>query len=77
MTGHVVPAGTNGLTLIKCYRCKALYSTDQPPRRSLSGSLNVYEPCPVCGCSVNDYENVISLWRYNLIRWLRGRKCDE
>ena len=71
-TGNVVPRKIGTLTLIKCYRCKALYSTDKPLNYGtiISG---VYEPCPVCGCRINDNDNKISLWRYNLIKWWRER----
>lgn len=72
-TGNVVPKHVDGITLIKCCRCGSLYSTDQPRKIVREISRSCYEPCPVCGSVVNDTEDEIPLWRYNLIKWWREK----
>lgn len=67
MAKYVVPSPSTEI-IIKCYRCKTLYV---PEKKQFEGSA-FFEDCPVCGCSGNDYDNRISLWRYNLIKFWRG-----
>lgn len=71
-TGNVVLKHVNGITLIKCWRCKALYSTDQPLGPDGDGHV-CYEKCPACGFCLNGREEEVSLWRYNLIKFWRER----
>ena len=70
MAKYIVPPREKKMVLVKCWSCKTLYMPDHDvhPR----GEKNKYEQCPVCGTTMNDYQNVIPLWRYNLIRYWRG-----
>lgn len=63
MAKYVVPKH-NKVTIIKCEKCGTLYVPE-------TGNV-FYEKCPTCGYAYNSEFNKISLWRYNLIKWLRG-----
>ena len=70
MAKHVVPSISLEHILIKCYKCKTMYEPEKSKERYFGGV--VYEKCPVCGYDDNNYSNVIPLWKYNLIKYLRG-----
>lgn len=89
--GNVVPGRENvRLTLVRCWKCGTLYSTDQSKQiykkpvynsaRSLGEPTTsytqwtAYEKCPVCGNETNSDGTVIPAWKFKLIRWWRGMK---
>ena len=65
MAKYIVPSKKE--TIVLCYRCRTMYV----PEKEKSGSW-FYEDCPVCGYSANDKTDIIPLWKYNLIKFLRG-----
>lgn len=71
MAKYIVPPKE---IIIKCYRCKTLYVPEFSEKHG-----TCFEECPVCGFLLNDKDNVIPLWRYNLIKLFRGgfRKGKE
>ena len=75
MAKYVVPPMGSRPVIVKCRSCKTLYVPDK--MQAVKDEYDVYfEPCPVCGERYNRWNCVIPLWRYNLIRWLRGVKGD-
>lgn len=72
MAKHVVPSISLEHILIKCYKCKTMYEPEEEKSEEWGSGRVVYEKCPVCGYDSNDYSNVIPLWKYNLIKYLRG-----
>lgn len=88
--GNVVPGRENvRLTLVRCWKCGTLYSTDKTKQIYKTPVYNgseirsytqwtAYEKCPVCGNETNSDGTVIPAWKFKLIRWWRGmkRKCD-
>jgi uncharacterized OB-fold protein len=64
MAKYVIPKPSHKTTIIKCEKCSTLYVPE-------TGDV-FYEKCPTCGYAYNSEFNKISLWRYNLIKWLRG-----
>ena len=75
MAEHVVPPKGGDVIIIKCYRCKTLYVPDIG--KHPFGDEQYFECCPICGASCNNYKNIIPLWKYNLIKFFRGRWKDE
>lgn len=75
MAEHVVPPKQGDKIIIKCYRCKTLYVPDLAVHPY--GDKTHFECCPICGAACNDYKNIIPLWKYNLIKFFRGRWKDE
>ena len=75
MASHIVPPKCGEGIIIKCYRCKTLYvpNVNVHPH----GDASCFEKCPICGAEYNDYKNIIPLWKYNLIKFFRGRWNDE
>lgn len=72
MASYVIPPKT---AIVKCRDCKALYVPDRSKDRKWCGGHHdfaSFEKCPVCGCDDNRYCDVIPLWKYNLIKLLRG-----
>lgn len=61
--------------IVKCRECKALYVSDRGKDRRCSSdrSFASFEKCPVCGFDDNRYRDTIPLWKYNLIRFFRGK----
>lgn len=57
--------------IIKCLKCGCLYVPEY--RHKYYGKdCGDYEDCPTCGYSHNSGNQRIPLWKYNLIKWLRG-----
>lgn len=74
MAQYVVPPKNKSVAIIKCWKCGTMYV----PETMYKGLIiSNYEPCPVCGCRTNDEDNLIPLWKYNLIKWIRGGFKDE
>lgn len=65
MAKFVVPCRKD--IIVRCHRCKTLYV---PEKMSFPGST-FFEECPVCHASCNDWDTVIPLWKYNLIKLFR------
>ena len=61
--------------IVKCMQCKTLYVPDREKDRrwSSSRSFASFEKCPVCGFEDNMYSDTIPLWKYNLLRFFRGK----
>ena len=59
--------------IVECNKCGTLYVPDRTKDRiwSCSKSFASFEKCPVCGYDDNDYDDTISLWKYNLISFFR------
>jgi len=76
MAKYVVPPMGNKPVIVKCRSCKTLY-VPESCRASNNKYDVVFEPCPVCGENYNKRKSVIPLWKYNLIRWLRGEMTIE
>ena len=75
MAKYVVPPMGKENLIVKCYKCRTLYVPE--PGRHPYGREDCFEKCPICGAGANNWENVIPLWRYNLIKWFRGGKILE
>ena len=75
MAKYVIPPNE---VIVKCRECKALYVPDRSADKSRpNDEFMSFENCPVCGCRRNDYRHTIPLWKYNLIRYWRGRHKEE
>ena len=72
MADYVIPPKT---VIVKFKGCKALYVPDRSKDRRwiTDKSFSSFEKCPVCGYDNNDYRSTIPLWKYNLIRFFRGK----
>ena len=70
MAEHIVKPLGKETILLKCDQCKTLY---EPDRNFEKNHFYTFEPCPVCGYERNDWRNVIPLWKYNLIKFFRGK----
>ena len=66
MAKFVVPSRKKEI-IVCCHRCKTLYV----PEKMSSLGNNFFEECPVCHATCNDWNNVIPLWKYNLIKLFR------
>lgn len=75
MARYVVPPIGRETVIVKCNRCKTLYVPDTGVHPF--GSSDFFEVCPTCGYDINSWNNVIPLWKYNLIKWFRGGKILE
>ena len=73
MAKYVVPPSGIKPILIKCRNCKTLYAPDGMSKHW----TGKFEQCPICGDDYNGGDQVIPLWRYNLIKWFRGGKILE
>ena len=71
MAQYVIPPKT---AIVRCKACKALYVPDRTRDRhwAVDRGFASFEKCPVCGYEDNRYGNTIPLWRYNLIKLMRG-----
>ena len=71
MADYIIPPKR---IIVKCKWCKTLYVPDRSKdrRRITDKSFVAFEECPVCGYDNNDYPCTIPLWKYNLIRFMRG-----
>lgn len=74
MASNIVFPNGNKTTIVKCKNCKAMYVPDNETTISEGFYRGHFEQCPICGYERNDWDNVISLWKYNLIKWFRGVK---
>lgn len=70
MAKYVVPPKGENVVLVKCSRCKTLYAPDLNVHPH--GWDNRFEFCPTCKYDGNSWSDMIPLWKYNLIRWIRG-----
>lgn len=75
MADHIVPPNGGKPIIVKCYRCKTLYvpNLNEHPL----GAKNNFECCPICGTGANSWSNVIPLWKYNLIKFFRGKWNEQ
>ena len=77
MAKYVVPPKHDlSIVLIKCRKCKALYSPEKKFTRPYITSV-FYEKCPICKYEDNTDDERIPLGIYNLIRWWRERTQEE
>lgn len=75
MADYVIPPKT---TIVECGKCKTLYVPDLTKSRLWSDKrFMAFEECPVCGHEYNKYDDVIPLWKYNLIKLFRGGFKNE
>ena len=77
MAKYVIGPCGNKPFIIKCRRCKTLYvpETIKEADFLFDDRYSIrFEHCPVCGNSKNNWDDVIPLWKYNLIKWFRGVK---
>ena len=74
MASHIVFPNGDKTTIVKCKNCKAMYVPDSQIPISEGYHEGYFEKCPICGYDRNDWDNTISLWKYNLIKWIRGVK---
>ena len=76
MAKYVIPPND---VIVKCSCCKALYVPDRSKdmRWMSTKKFASFEKCPVCGNGDNTYKHTIPLWKYNLIRYWRGRHKEE
>lgn len=51
--------------IVKCNNCGTMFVAEE-------NNHGWSENCPTCGSSIYIKWNHIPLWRYNLIKWLRG-----
>ena len=69
MADCIVPHRT---AIIKCKTCGTMYVPDRKRDRHIGlGRYFAFEACPVCGQDENGYNQIIPLWKYNLIRYFR------
>ena len=69
MAEHVVKPLGKETILLKCNQCKTLYEPDS----NFNSNFYTFEPCPVCKYPHNQWKDVIPLWKYNLIKFFRGK----
>ena len=74
MASNIVFPNGDKTTIVKCKKCKAMYVPDKQTTISEGFYRGHFEKCPICGYERNDWDNVIPLWKYNLIKWFRGVK---
>lgn len=70
MAQYVVPPRKKRNVIIKCKECGTLYVPDKGNHPY--GDPSNFERCPTCNYGANKKEQIIPLWRYNLIRYWRG-----
>lgn len=72
MAKYVVPPRSMSREIIlMCLKCKAMYVPVGKNTIYLQDGTN-YEKCPICGYEHNSDGQRIPLWKYNIIKWLRG-----
>ena len=69
MAEHIVKPIGKETIIIKCRQCKTLYV---PDKNFVASRFYTFEPCPVCREENNQWDHVIPLWKYNLIKAFRG-----
>ena len=70
MAEYVIPPKA---VIVRCRNCKALYVPDMEKSRGRhNGGFIAFEQCPVCSFDDNRRNEIIPLWRYNLIKLFRG-----
>ena len=73
MASYLVPP--HGSCIVKCRRCNGIYLPKKTKR--IKGTI-CYEKCPFCGCSSNNFNDNIPIWKYNLIKFFRsGKRCED
>lgn len=56
--------------IVKCGNCSTMFVAEE-------NNHGWSENCPTCGNSIYIKWNRIPLWRYNLIKWFRGKINNE
>lgn len=74
MADYVIPPKE---VIVRCRCCKALYVPDLNMSYVFHGAFRHFEKCPVCNFEKNDEEDTIPLWKYNLIKLVRGGFRNE
>ena len=70
MAQYVVLPRQKRNVIIKCSECGTMYVPDKG--KHPYGDTSCFERCPACNYGANKKEQIIPLWRYNLIRYWRG-----
>ena len=58
--------------IVKCRKCGTMYVPEKEKSNKFFAK-SFFEECPNedCCCSINDINDVIPLWKYNLIKYWR------
>jgi hypothetical protein len=62
------------VVIVECPKCKTMYVPDREKDFHYGGSHGhfAFERCPTCKYDNVDFDDLIPLWKYNLIKWFRG-----
>ena len=74
MADYVIPPKE---VIVRCRCCKALYVPDLNMSHRYREAFLHFEKCPVCGYEKNNEHDRIPLWKYNLIKLVRGGFKNE
>ena len=61
------------VVLLKCLKCGCLYEPDGKTKSRFFETCLDYEQCPQCGYEHNGTNQIIPLWKYNLIKYARKK----
>lgn len=74
MASHIVPPKDGIVAIVKCKNCATLYVPD--PKIHPFNDPDYFERCPMCRYAYDSRLSTIPLWKYNLIKFFRGRWND-